>query len=78
MLPSAPQHSLARACPQINRHALVVTDQLVQLADVYVEKSLADHLSHGGILDQPLRLEAVAADATTVGAPRGSAQLACQ
>ncbi len=47
ILSSAAQHSLARACPQIDRHALVAADQLVQLADVYVEESLADHLSHG-------------------------------
>lgn len=46
MLSSAAQHSLAGAGSLIDRHVLVVVDQVVQLADVYVEGSLTDYLSH--------------------------------
>ncbi len=44
----AAQDSLSGARSDIDRHALVAVDQVVQLADVYVEKSLADYLSHVG------------------------------
>lgn len=50
MRSSTPQHGLTGARSDIDRHAVMAVDQVVQLADVYVEKSLTEYLSHADIV----------------------------
>jgi hypothetical protein len=46
MFAGTAHYRLAGAGSDVDRHAFMAVDQLVQLADVYVEKSLANYLSH--------------------------------
>ena len=46
ILSGAAENGLTAARTNIDRHSLVGVDQLVQLADVHLEETLADDLSH--------------------------------